>query len=237
MRVGTEIKQFPPKPEKEPIIGWRGWKLDDEGYLRSLSHSYFVWPKREAADCGGVPGMEGEDIYPYHGIYAYKQRNHFMEGLLDFHVVGEVYLWGQVIEHEDGYRAQYAYPKSFQVRPGFDPFQIGPVFDIIKIMQLEEDYGVPATFANDLKPKPLPLPRWTLPIKAAVSDDGTTLTIPSPIYTMPDGMIVVIPYGAKEITIQGDGTVLWVEPQEVPIGTNGWEYEPSGGRETERWRD
>jgi hypothetical protein len=30
-------------------------------------------------------------------------------------VLGEVYLWGKIIEHEHGYKAQYAYPKKLYV--------------------------------------------------------------------------------------------------------------------------
>jgi len=34
-------------------------------------------------------------------------------GLRPYGICGEVYLWGTVIEHRSGWRAQFAYPKSF----------------------------------------------------------------------------------------------------------------------------
>ena len=37
---------------------------------------------------------------------------HVHQGLLPDVIVGEVYLWGRVVEHTSGYRAQYAYPKT-----------------------------------------------------------------------------------------------------------------------------
>ena len=45
------------------------------------------------------------------GIYAMKRLDHV---LVRFRcaVYGEVYLWGKVVEHEYGWRAQYAYPKT-----------------------------------------------------------------------------------------------------------------------------
>jgi len=30
---------------------------------------------------------------------------------------GEVHLWGKIIEHQDGYRAEYAYPKKMCTKP------------------------------------------------------------------------------------------------------------------------
>jgi hypothetical protein len=50
------------------------------------------------------------------GIYAVKTRQHFRgAGYERYGIYGEVYLWGKVVEHELGYRAQFAYPKNFVV--------------------------------------------------------------------------------------------------------------------------
>jgi hypothetical protein len=43
-------------------------------------------------------------------------------GYASFAIWGEVYLWGVVVEHELGWRAQYAYPKNLVV-----PFWMMPV--------------------------------------------------------------------------------------------------------------
>lgn len=50
------------------------------------------------------------------GIYALKSRAAAVAYGQHTSVLGEVYLWGKVIEGEDGYRAQYAYPKSLTIR-------------------------------------------------------------------------------------------------------------------------
>ena len=48
------------------------------------------------------------------GIYAAKTLDHFRSaGYERYGIHGEVYLWGSVVGHELGYRAQFAYPKNF----------------------------------------------------------------------------------------------------------------------------
>lgn len=53
------------------------------------------------------------------GIYALDSRKAVEQSYSShLNVIGEVYLWGKVVEGERGYRAQYAYPKNFEVRSG-----------------------------------------------------------------------------------------------------------------------
>lgn len=48
------------------------------------------------------------------GIYAAKSNtsDHYLSYECECEVWGEVYLWGKVQEYTDGYRAEFAYPKS-----------------------------------------------------------------------------------------------------------------------------
>jgi len=56
------------------------------------------------------------------GVYAVKTLDHFRSaGYERFGIHGEVYLWGKVVEHELGYRAQFAYPKNFVLPPDLIP--------------------------------------------------------------------------------------------------------------------
>jgi hypothetical protein len=56
------------------------------------------------------------------GVYAVKTLDHFRSaGYERFGIHGEVYLWGKVVEHELGYRAQFAYPKNFVLPPELIP--------------------------------------------------------------------------------------------------------------------
>jgi hypothetical protein len=56
--------------------------------------------------------MEG-DVSMY-GIHAYKIREGLMENwILGPSVVrGTIYMWGDIVEHEKGYRSQYASIRS-----------------------------------------------------------------------------------------------------------------------------
>jgi hypothetical protein len=66
-------------------------------------------------------------------------------------VIGEVQVWGQVLQYEDGYIAEYAYPLSFFVPETYDYYVKAdgtaekgkPMIDPREIAyMLEESYGV-----------------------------------------------------------------------------------------------
>jgi hypothetical protein len=105
----------------EPIRAWRVWRLrgsgpfDAEPVLESCIYGD-VWPARQAfsaacrdhalpvADCGC-------------GIYAVTTRAaalalaHWARSALPNPIVyGQVHLWGRVLLHSAGYRAELAYP-------------------------------------------------------------------------------------------------------------------------------
>jgi hypothetical protein len=116
------------------IIGYRLWWVDKDGRLRSLIQDNIRWQPGEP-----MVGDVDKCIYPrwsshhpdlYSGVYAFKDlcraREEFQEitqaiehdlghkplnscGL----ALGSVKLWGEVVEHEYGYRASFAKPNSF----------------------------------------------------------------------------------------------------------------------------
>jgi len=56
------------------------------------------------------------------GVYAVKTLHHFRSaGYERYGIHGEVYLWGTVVEHELGWRAQFAYPKTLFLPPDLIP--------------------------------------------------------------------------------------------------------------------
>jgi hypothetical protein len=114
--------------------------------LRSLTELEF-WPARErmAARCGiagtdhgAAPGAACEC-----GVWAFKEREAAEDVLAAYRyagmamAVGRVALWGRVIEHRDGYRAQFAYPTELTVYGA-----AGPVADEVRAA-----YGVPVALA------------------------------------------------------------------------------------------
>ena len=59
------------------------------------------------------------------GVYAAKSLADLRRtGYVDFGIVGEVCLWGTVVEHQAGWRAQFAYPKKFVVPLAMMPFGV-----------------------------------------------------------------------------------------------------------------
>jgi preprotein translocase subunit YajC len=59
------------------------------------------------------------------GVYAAKNLEHLRQfGYQRRGIHGEVYLWGTVVEHKLGWRAQFAYPKSLFLPPDAIPFTL-----------------------------------------------------------------------------------------------------------------
>lgn len=91
------------------IIAYRAWKLSkSDERLRSMFVGY-IWEPDE-------PQKIGDKLNPYHGngFHAFKtlakckQEYPYISPVTSPMVYGEVALWGEVIEHEKGYRAECA---------------------------------------------------------------------------------------------------------------------------------
>ena len=109
----------------EVIVGWRVWGLSTLGPsgMRSsgsapliLTSTFMnsVWhPGNVMTACCGANILR-------HGIHAFTTSAEAVaymgEGRKPIrHVFGEVSLWGRVVIHERGYRAEYAYPRRIFV--------------------------------------------------------------------------------------------------------------------------
>lgn len=104
-----------------PVVGYRVWTLGAAG-LKSLCGERWRPGESLAARCRactivGRPGPTHDHDAPRVdctcGIYSAKKLGHLCGGGYEQYAVhGEVYLWGKVVEHEQGWRAQFAYPKK-----------------------------------------------------------------------------------------------------------------------------
>jgi hypothetical protein len=128
-----------------PLIGYRGWRVpieEDNLYdlrrleLRSM-HRPVSWPAREPvhAECIMMNMSRYAQLGPKHaaphlgcwcGVYAVKAdvqhlRRHVVQSVqssLWWQVAfGVVALWGRVVEHDDGYRAERAMPIALWDEP------------------------------------------------------------------------------------------------------------------------
>ena len=96
-----------------PIIGYRTWQWDSLG-LKSLNDEPWVPGRALEARCRDFPLIcDAPHKLCTCGIYAARNLEHLIDiGYMRGDLHGEVYLWGKVVEHSLGYRAQFAYPKS-----------------------------------------------------------------------------------------------------------------------------
>lgn len=101
-----------------PIVAYRAWQLDATG-LKSLCGELWHPGHQLAARCR--TSVRTNDHYVHNapqmnctcGIYAAKSHDDLTRaGYAGFEIHGEVYLWGTVVEHERGWRAEYAFPKE-----------------------------------------------------------------------------------------------------------------------------
>jgi len=123
-----------------PVVGYRVWQWGATG-LRSLNGEKWVAHQPLSAVCradvgGSIAGLSKSRHNPAElpcfsctcGVYAAKTIEHLRQcGYKKFGVHGEVYLWGKVVEHRLGWRAQFAYPKSLFLPPDTVPFTLAEI--------------------------------------------------------------------------------------------------------------
>jgi hypothetical protein len=106
----------------DAVEGWRAWRLVRRGDgslgLGSLFSPEERWRPRSAVRA--VCAVEGS----YHpapavdcrcGYYAYADRARLAGASRRSGVVGAVSMWGSVVGHDFGYRAEYAYPQRLRL--------------------------------------------------------------------------------------------------------------------------
>ena len=133
----------------EPIVAWRAWRVDNEGryglQLRSITYPVH-WPFRKPIRAHCMTQIKGNKVVHPHsgaphvahgcGIYSVKEREHLARWavgkilLAEAGIVGQVSLWGDIVEFTQGYLAEYAYPKAFA--------SMGPIAEELAYL-----YGVP----------------------------------------------------------------------------------------------
>ncbi len=134
---------------REPIVGWRRWNFMYPHFLANLGNDTIYVPREKIeARCeqystiGTLVLRKDHNEQAPHltcmcGIYAYKEKPRLLREIRNINhglriVYGEINLWGKVIEHEDGYRAQFGYPKRLWCTPAIEPLAgwIGYVYGV-----------------------------------------------------------------------------------------------------------
>ena len=122
---------FPDRLDDEPVVGWRMWTLQIETYtLKAVNWPVYWEPGvRAVARCTSWTSREHEldeaapAVECTCGFYAYASSEQAELELwkrigkrVSYHpinqipVIGQASFWGKVMDHERGWRGQYAYP-------------------------------------------------------------------------------------------------------------------------------
>jgi len=123
-----------------PITAFRLWRWDAAG-LKSLNGEPWIPGQPLHAVCradrsGSIAGLSKATHNPADlpsfsctcGDYAARTMEHLRQcGYRKLGVHGEVFLWGAVVEHERGWRAQFAYPKTLFLAAEAIPFSISEI--------------------------------------------------------------------------------------------------------------
>lgn len=117
-----------------PVVGHRVWRWNETG-LKSLNGEPWLPGQHLEARCriaraarhASVVDRPAEvpDRNCTCGLYAARNLEHLRQlGYASYGVCGEVYLWGTVVEHRLGWRAQFAYPKNLILPLSLLPFTL-----------------------------------------------------------------------------------------------------------------
>lgn len=113
----------------EVITGWRAWKIVDferrgsisEKRLQALGTSP-IWEPYQSNIATCTTDGTHEAPWPSCrcGFWAFKTREHVERSLFETYggergkVIGQIALWGRVLECTRGFRGEYAYPQTLQ---------------------------------------------------------------------------------------------------------------------------
>lgn len=131
-----------------PVRAWRYWQLSPRRRLRSVAQRHIEWrpghPINAVCLTGGHPAPSVNCSCGVSGATDLETlRQHGLCVLPGGLVVGEVDLWGRVVEEPYGYRAQHAAPASIGLVAGTVAYDEQPL-----VIEALNEYGVPVTIVD-----------------------------------------------------------------------------------------
>jgi hypothetical protein len=109
----------------QTITGWRGWTVKGD-LLSGLGVNQRWQPKAIIPSLCTVRGCPRcPNVLCNCGYWSFKNSELMKKALLPYRdqvfVVGSVDIWGKIIECENGYRSEFAYPKElWLLKPGLE---------------------------------------------------------------------------------------------------------------------
>jgi hypothetical protein len=117
VKVEAPVIKRPSPDYIHTLTGWRGWDVSDHGYLESVGTESTWGPKRAIkAICSGNSSHEAPQMACNCGYWSFKSHENLVKAISGYastvKVIGKVEIWGRVIECENGYRSEFAYPSE-----------------------------------------------------------------------------------------------------------------------------
>jgi hypothetical protein len=195
--IGPACDRVPmPGADREAITAWRCWfVLPEEYLLRPIYKRGLAWKPRETLEavcpdelhevpadrckCGVWAASGPAYLHEVKWTSSPPKGVDPLPGVL---VVGQISMWGRLIEHERGWRSSHAYPKHLYV------FADDPVLAAV----LRDTYLVPVEYGDkarelaELFPKPpaeeetTAAPRRLLPMRKPATPSTSTPSAPNP---------------------------------------------------------
>jgi hypothetical protein len=126
----------------EPVIGYRRWRVTNDGHLAPLSYPTKAFPaftagphhphdrlpllqrlasidqtawhtNQATARCATKPGLCGNAINCSCGLHAHTDPGSLPAWTPGPTVAGAIVAWGRIIQHQTGFRAEHARPVAF----------------------------------------------------------------------------------------------------------------------------
>jgi hypothetical protein len=129
---GTASTTLPVDISTEPLIAWRTWALTgrhdgSQPLLRPVAGRARPWRPREIAEatCRGARFHRSPHVgctCGLHGTHGFE----ILRKTKNPAVLGRVAMWGRIVEHEHGYRAEFAYPQRMRLICQFCFWEWGP---------------------------------------------------------------------------------------------------------------
>jgi hypothetical protein len=103
----------------EALVGWKCWRFNQLSHAGKLiTQGVTYWYSDTPVEAVCKSGCRNApDLHHTCGIYAAdKSEVAFGYYAGKDQVQGQIYGWGRYVRHEGGWRAQFAYPKSFHLK-------------------------------------------------------------------------------------------------------------------------
>ncbi len=112
------------------VTAYRNWRLAEDGFLHSVYQENFVWKPGDVVEGNPADGFAG--IYAFKSVLLMATYGANLSFSTSIIVTGTVDLWGEVYEHERGYRASHAAIASIDDSPDYDAAALRKLYGLNK---------------------------------------------------------------------------------------------------------